>query len=432
MFNRRSLKREMIDCQEKYSQAQSVLDAINKHMAVIEFTPQGKILDANKNFLAVVGYSLEEVMAAEHSVFCEPNIDKTPAYQEFWSKLQQGISQSGTFLRFNKKGQPIWLEATYFPVLNDKSQVIKIEKVASDITEKQQRLNRQEAVLNALYTSTAVIEFSIDGSVVTANDNFLSVMGYQLKDLVGKNHEIFCEPGFYRDNPFFWEDLLSGEHKAGRFKRINAFGQDVWLRATYNPVFDENKNVIRIVKFASDITETIRISEQNTLISEEVGVIAKETSDIVEQGNLSLQASVDTSSQVSVDLEQSITLMERLNEQAHSIEEIVATIKGIAEQTNLLALNAAIEAARAGELGRGFAVVADEVRLLAGHTSKATVEIGEVVQQNLQLTGQVSSAITDVANVATLSRKQAQEVELVMEQVHKSVMTIQETVAGLA
>lgn len=431
MFKSKALRRELAQCHEQRNEALSVLSAIESHVAVIEFSPTGEILTANTLFLAVVGYALDEVVGSFHRMFCEPGSTESPEYQTFWQKLRQGVAQTGTFLRVNKQGQPLWLEATYFPVLNEQGRVAKIVKIASDITQKQLRLNSQDAILSALQKSMAVIEFKTDGTIISANDNFLNVMGYRLEQLTGQHHQIFCDSEFYQQNPNFWQELVAGQHKAGRFRRIDALGREMWLEATYNPIFDDKGQVTRVVKFASDITERVRQSERNAAISEEVGVIASETSGIVDKGNDSLQASVQTSTQVSTDLEQASTVISRLNEQAHNIEEIVATISGLADQTNLLALNAAIEAARAGEQGRGFAVVADEVRQLAGRTSTATIEIGQVVQENRELTGQVSTAINAVTEVAALSRQQVQEVEHIMEEIHRSALAIQHAVADL-
>ena len=431
MFKSKALRRELAHCQKERNEAQSILSAIQSHVAVIEFSPEGEILEANSTFLSVVGYSLDEVIGSFHRLFCDPSLTDSAEYQMFWQQLRQGVAQAGTFLRLNKQGHPLWLEATYFPVLDERGTVVKIVKIASDITQKQQRLNSQEAILSALQKSMAVIEFTTDGTIISANDNFLNVMGYRAEQLKNQHHQVFCDSDFYQQHPNFWQELVAGQHKAGRFRRIDALGREIWLEATYNPIFDEKGQVTRVVKFASDITERVRQSERNAAISEDVGVIARETSDIVDKGNNSLQASVQTSTQVSTDLERASNIISRLNEQAHNIEEIVATISGLADQTNLLALNAAIEAARAGEQGRGFAVVADEVRQLAGRTSQATIEIGQVVQENRELTGQVSTAINDVTGVAALSRQQVQEVEHIMEAIHSSALAIQQTVADL-
>ena len=148
-------------------------------MAVIEFSPAGEILEANSTFLSVVGYSLDEVIGSFHRLFCDPSLTDSAGYQMFWQQLRQGVAQAGTFLRLNKQGHPLWLEATYFPVLDERGTVVKIVKIASDITQKQQRLNSQEAILSALQKSMAVIEFTTDGTIISANDNFLNVMGYR-------------------------------------------------------------------------------------------------------------------------------------------------------------------------------------------------------------------------------------------------------------
>lgn len=401
MFKSKALMRELEDCQNERNEAQLILRAIQSYVAAIEFSPTGEILEANSKFLSVVGYSSDEVIGSFHRLFCEPGLTESAEYKAFWQQLRQGVAQTGTFLRLNKQRQPLWLEATYFPVLNEHGTVVKIVKIASDITQKQQRLNSQEAILSALQKSMAVIEFKIDGTIISANDNFLNVMGYRLEQLTGQSHKIFCDADFYQQNPSFWSELVAGQHKAGRFRRIDALGREIWLEATYNPILDEAGKVVRVVKFASDITERVRQSERNMAISEEVGVIASETSTIVEKGNHSLQASVHTSTQVSTDLEQASAIINQLNEQAHNIEEIVATISGLADQTNLLALNAAIEAARAGEQGRGFAVVAEEVRSLALRSATAAKEINGLINSSVATVSQGSVLVHETGVTIT-------------------------------
>ncbi|MGO1247259.1 MAG: methyl-accepting chemotaxis protein [Oceanisphaera sp.] len=432
MIGTSKLKQALSHYREQYQQAHAVQQAICSHMAVIEFTPQGEILDANHRFLNVVGYTLNEIVGAHHRIFCTSELASTAEYAAFWQQLAQGQSQRGTFARLNRQGELIWLEATYFPVLNEQGEVVKVLKIASDITQKQHQLAAQQAVLSALHLSMAVIEFAVDGTILTANENFLNVMGYRLEQVVGQHHRIFCDNEFYQQQPSFWQDLAAGEHKSGRFKRLDAQGCDIWLEATYNPILDGSGQVHRVVKFASDISARVRQSRKNQQASEQACDIAVQTSHIVEQGNSSLLASVNTSVQVSNDLDQAMLIVNQLNEQARNIEEIVSTISSVAERTNLLALNAAIEAARAGEQGRGFAVVADEVRQLAARTSVATNEISQVVQQNRELTAQVSTAIVEVTQVAEQGKQQVLDVEAIMGEIHQGALAVQETVTGLS
>lgn len=426
------LKRELAHCRQQHALAQAEQHAIRAHMAVIEFTPEGEVLAANELFLAIVGYSLPEVAGVHHSRFCTPELAQSSEYRRFWQQLKQGLAQSGTFSRLHRQGNTIWLEATYLPVFDEQGTVTKVMKIASDVTEKQRQSVARQAVLNALHLSMAVIEFATDGTIITANDNFLTTMSYRSEQIVGQHHRLFCDADFYQQQPHFWHELASGQHKSGRFKRLDATGREIWLEASYNPILDDEGKVVRVLKFASDITARVQRAEQARAASEVASVTATQTASIAEQGSEFLQASVATSAQIADDLEQATLVIQRLNEQARNIEEIVATISSVADQTNLLALNAAIEAARAGEQGRGFAVVADEVRKLAGRTSKATAEIGQVVQQNRELTVQVSAAITAVTEVADQGKRQVLDVENIMSEIHQGALAVQDAVAGLA
>ncbi|WP_458735765.1 methyl-accepting chemotaxis protein [Zobellella taiwanensis] len=431
MFGSTKRKQQREQERQRCEQRQAEYEALRAHLAVIEFSPEGEILDASPAFLAMVGFSLAELAGQPHRLLCLPGQADSARYREFWQQLRRGQGQSGTFGRRHRNGNPLWLEASYMPVFDTAGRVARVLKVASDVTARQRQHEARQAVLDALHRSMAVIEFTPDGTVLDANDNFLATMGYRREQIQGQHHRIFCEPEFYRRHPEFWRELAAGEHKTGRFKRLHGSGGEIWLEASYNPILDTQGRTVRVVKLASDITERVQQALRTREAAELASVTAVQTAHIAERGNGSLQASVDLSARIAQQLEQAVQVIGRLNEQARSIEDIVATISSVADQTNLLALNAAIEAARAGEFGRGFAVVADEVRQLAGRTSRATAEIGRVVQQNRELTGEVSSAISQAAEVAGQGRQQVLEVEAIMDEICQGALAVQRAAAAV-
>ncbi|MFM4982355.1 methyl-accepting chemotaxis protein [Aeromonas veronii] len=430
MFNSK-LKAELQQCQDQLLEQQGFFDAVHGSVATITFTPDGTVLAANDLFLNVVGFSAPEVIGQHHRIFCDKLYAQSSDYQQFWADLKQGRSRTGVFQRFNKRGEAIWLEATYFPV-KLRGVVTKVIKIAADITEHHLQLLSQQAVVTALDRSLAVIEFTPGGEVISANGNFLHTMGYTLAQVQGKHHRIFCDDQFYRDQPHFWDELGRGQFKSGLFCRQNSHGSKVWLEATYNPILDDNRRVVKVIKFASDITERINKSDAVREAAMLAHDAARETLNCAERGAGLLSSVVDTSSLIASQLTHSIGLINQLNEQSRSIEAIVSTISSIADQTNLLALNAAIEAARAGDQGRGFAVVADEVRQLAARTSLSTDEIAKVVQNNRELTAKVTSEMSDVASSAELGKQQVGEVNEVMSDIRREANNVSSTVSDLA
>lgn len=384
MFNTR-LKTELMQNQQQLQSYTHYLNSIKQNIAVIEFTPLGIILSANKAFLDTVGYSLDEITGQHHRIFCEADYAQSRDYSNFWQQLVAGKSQSLTFLRLGKQGQKIWLEATYFPVL-EQGVVTKVVKFASDVSDKTRQQKEQEAVIDALQKSQAIIEFTPEGEILNANPNFLTTVGYPLEQIRGRHHQMFCFDDFYRENPDFWQDLKQGHYKTGQFERRNSQGDSIWLEATYNPVFDEDHKVVKVIKFASDITALIKQRQAVSQASMTVQQISQQNSVLFSQGVELLSQSVHNSLSIEQEVAKASELLQQLAEQSQAIYAMVNTIRSIADQTNLLALNAAIEAARAGDHGRGFAVVADEVRSLASRTGVSTVEIEQVVKTNLGLT----------------------------------------------
>ena len=430
MFNQK-LKAQLQACQTRLDEEQGIIEAIKAGAATVIFSPEGIIQEASTPFLALMGYGAAELIGQPHSQLCPRAWGESGDYRQFWRRLAQGEVQSGTFERVNRQGETRWLEATYFPVKHQ-GRVTRVLKMASDVTEQHQRLGRLEALTEALDRSQAMIEFTPNGDILHANANFLSVMGYTLGEIAGRHHRIFCDETFLREQPRFWEELARGQFKSGLFMRHNSRGQAVWLEATYNPIRDGSGKVVRVVKFASDITARI---EQNHATREAARLAhstAQETLHSAEEGAGLLRAVVQTSSLIASQVDEAIALIGQLNEQSRSIEAIVSTISAIADQTNLLALNAAIEAARAGEQGRGFAVVADEVRQLAARTSLSTDEIAKVVQKNRELTARVTDDMAGVAGSAELGKQQIAGVDSLMTEIHQEASRVSETVSALS
>jgi methyl-accepting chemotaxis protein len=430
MFNHK-LKAQLQACQTRLDEQQGIVEAVKQGAATIIFSPDGEILEANESFLNLLGYRAAELQGRHHGLLCPQGWVQSPDDQQFWARLKQGQAQSGLFERLNQRGETLWLQTSYFPV-KQQGRVTQVIKIATDMTARQQRLQRQEALAQALDRSQAMIEFTPSGDILSANANFLDCMGYSQHQLKGQHHKMFCDEAFLREQPHFWAELARGQFKSGLFMRYNSRGEAVWLEATYNPIRDEQGKVVRVVKFASDITARIHQSNATRDAAKIAHSTAQETLSSAEQGTELLRAVVDTSSLIAAQVDQAIALIGQLNEQSRHIEAIVSTISAIADQTNLLALNAAIEAARAGDQGRGFAVVADEVRQLAARTSLSTGEIAKVVQKNRELTTRVTDDMAGVAGSAELGKQQIARVDRVMAEIRQEANRVSETVSSLS
>ncbi|KWS23652.1 methyl-accepting chemotaxis protein [Pseudomonas syringae] len=380
MFGNKN-KAELTAMKAEVDGLKGLTSALEKSMAVVELGLDGKILRANDNFLAAMGYRAEELATKTHRDFCEPEMLRSREYADLWASLKAGKFISGTFKRVGKNGHSVWLEASYNPVTDAQGNVVKVVKYALDVTTRVMLENETNSKLAAVDRAMAICEFEPNGNVITANNNFLNVMGYALAEIKGKHHRSFCEPTLVNSPQYteFWRKLNHGEFIGDQFKRIGKQGRVVWLEATYNPVFDVDGKLYKIVKFASDITQRVEKQEADAHGASRAYHISAETEKVAEQGTLVIQETAREMRQISENIGASAKLVSQLGDRSEQITAIVNTIRGIADQTNLLALNAAIEAARAGDQGRGFAVVADEVRQLAGRTSGSTTEIAEMI-----------------------------------------------------
>ena len=233
------------------------LSAIGKSQAVIEFDTQGNILAANDNFLSAVGYRREEIVGQHHRMFVTEDEANSAEYREFWLRLGEGKFDSGLYKRVGKNGREIWIQASYNPIFDLSGKPFKVVKYASDVTEQQMRRANYEGQMDAISRSQAVIEFEPSGKIITANENFLQALGYDLDEIVGQHHRLFMDPAEAAkpDYKAFWQKLARGEFVGGTYKRMARGGREIWIQATYNPIFDLNGKPYKVVKYATDVTE---------------------------------------------------------------------------------------------------------------------------------------------------------------------------------
>ncbi|GIL40885.1 methyl-accepting chemotaxis protein [Roseiterribacter gracilis] len=237
---------------------ESQIAAIDRSQAVIEFELDGTIIRANKNFCDAMGYALNEIQGKHHRMFVDPAEAQSPAYQDFWARLRQGALQGGEFRRYAKGNREIWLQAAYNPILDSSGKVTRIIKFGTDITQAKLQAANLSGQIDAIGKSQAVIEFNLDGTIIAANQNFLSAMGYASNEIVGQHHRMFVEPSEHDSTTYreFWQRLARGEFQSGEFKRVAKGGREVWINASYNPILDPNGKPFKVVKFATEVTQT--------------------------------------------------------------------------------------------------------------------------------------------------------------------------------
>jgi len=387
--------------------------AIGKSQAVIEFGLDGTILEANDNFLKAVGYTLQEIRGQHHRLFVDPAQRESAEYRAFWAKLGRGEYDAGEYRRIGKGGREIWLQATYNPIFDRLGRATKVIKYANDITAAKARRADAEGKLAAIDKAQAVIEFDLDGTVRTANENFLRTLGYTLEEVRGQHHRMFVDP-VYRDSDeyrAFWAKLGRGEYDSAQYKRIAKGGREVWIQASYNPILDATGRPVKVVKYATDITEQVKFAHQlrNAVAETEAAVNAAAQGDLTKRINVAdksgelakLSKSVNALIDVVTELVRQIQdaaerveggakeissgnhhLSQRTSEQAASLEETASSMEEMASTVKQTAANAAqanqLAIAACSKAEAGGAVVGSAVKAMSG-INGASSKIADII-----------------------------------------------------
>lgn len=417
--------------------------ALGKSQAVVEFNLDGTILTANQNFLEAMGYRLDEIQGKHHSMFVTPEERGSAAYREFWARLGRGEYQSAEYKRLGKGGREIWIQASYNPISDEAGNSVKVVKFATDITARKIRSLEDAGKISAIGRAQAVIEFNLDGTIITANENFLGVVGYRLDEIQGRHHSMFVgarerDSAAYRE---FWPKLARGEFQSAEYMRLGKGGKEVWILASYNPIRDLNGKPFKVVKYASDTTAQVIArmrSEKVRSMMESVAAGAEELNASVREIAEAMTRSRDTASTAVDRVEAADQQAQRLTQAAESMSMIVQLIGNITGQINLLALNATIESARAGEAGHGFAVVASEVKNLANQAKQAAdrieQEIGNLNGISVDVVAaleSIKSAIQGVSEYVSSTAAAVEEQSTVTEEMSASMRKAAEEAASI-
>jgi len=390
------------DSQSAVQELQAIHSALNRAQALIEFRLDGTILHANSNFLAVTGYTLEEVVGKHHSMFCEPGVAESDEYLQFWRELGDGNVKRAEYKRIGKDAREIWINASYNPVLDSDGNVYKVIKFATDITKEKTRAAEFRGLVNAIQKSQAVIEFDMDGIVVNANENFLNVMGFALEDVKGEHHRVFCEDDYAASAAYrrFWQKLQRGEFDSGRYKRLGNDGKVIWIQATYNPILDLNGKPVKVVKFATDITEQVAMEQKNAQRAE---AEHRKVSCLLEQ--VARASRGDLSGTIDIDGD------EPLDQLARGVMKMIGDLRGVIGEV----------VGAAGRLSDSSRTIADRSNVVAASAQALGATVEEMNASVDGLTASIGNIARSTQDANSLAQSTQSEAEIGAKAVAKSI-----------
>lgn len=378
----------------------AITDSLNRVQAVIQFEPDGTIITANDNFCNAVGYELDEIKGQHHRIFCMPSYTSTQEYKDFWRNLAKGQVFSGEFCRIRKDGTEIWINASYNPVYDENGKVIRVVKFATDITEEKVKNAYLSGQIDAINRAQAVIEFNLDGTIINANDNFCSAMGYKLDEIQGKHHSLFVDDEYKKSAEYrsFWEQLNKGIYFSDEFRRINKAGEDVWIQASYNPIFDSSGKPYRVVKYAIDITARVEAVQAIRATMERLVVGDLETPQLHLEGDFA--------------------------ELGNSINQFVEDIKAIISRISdvMSAMSAGDLTQRINENYEGeFAILSDAINSFSEEISGTIRSINDAVDTINTASSEIATGNADLSSRTEQQASSLEETASAMEELTGTV-----------
>jgi methyl-accepting chemotaxis protein len=377
---------DVTDLRELTANAKGHIDAISKAQAVIEFTLDGRIMTANENFLKVMGYGLDEIKGQHDTIFVDRASSLASDCRKLWDKLARGEYDAGQYKRIGKGGREVWLQASYNPILDLNGRPMKIVEYAADITEQKLANANFEGQIAAINRAQAVIEFGLDGKVLSANDNFLKAFGYTLAELLGQDRSIFIDAADRQSSEYhrIWDSLAQGKCHAGQYKRIGKGGREVWIQASYNPVFDLNGKPLKIVEYATDITPQKQAEIQLKLA-------VRQTQEVIE-------AAQSNDFTRHIPMEGKTGEIEKLCAGVNGLlDTMTRIVGGILESSSTIASAASEIATGANDLSHGTEQQASSLE----ETAASMEEMASTVKQNSDNAQQANQLSINARSIAT-------------------------------